>query len=214
MALSFGTGEERANLPSSSKAGKGSQADYRWPVIATSQSSTIATLMSDPAIVRMTSNWSSANSVTTDPLIDPLRIGQTLQAGAGSMRSQRRPYAPARCAAISRRGGARRVLGRDAVEKGFEVRANFGRGVFLDDQRRRGVPAKEGEQTCAKAVALDPGGDAAGHVDKSAAVGADRDDVCELPHMGAFAIVHERGGSIALRICGLTSLSRVSAVSG
>jgi len=64
-----------------------------------------------------------------------------------------------------------RVLGRQAIEKGLEIRANVRRSVFLDKQSGRGMSAKQSQESGLDAMGLQPIQDVAGNFDKPAAAG-------------------------------------------
>lgn len=78
---------------------------------------------------------------------------------------------------------APRLLRRNAIEEGLEVGANVRRGVLLNEQSGRCVPAKQGQQAGVQAVRAEPIQDVARDLDKSAAAGGDRKTIDELPHL-------------------------------
>ena len=75
-----------------------------------------------------------------------------------------------------------RILGRDPREIAFEVAARRRRGILLDQQRRRRVPAEQGEQAFAHMLRIDPVRDLPGDLGQALAPGMEFDRAARLPH--------------------------------
>ena len=63
------------------------------------------------------------------------------------------------------------VLGREAVEECLKIGANVGRGVLLDEQSGRGMPAKKRQEPGLDAMGPQPIQDVGCNLDKPAAAG-------------------------------------------
>src|SRR5579863_3588137 len=70
----------------------------------------------------------------------------------------------------------------DLSEVALKVRANRGSGVFLDQERGRGVPAEQSQQAHLDRLAAEPARDAAGDFQKSAPWRLKAKDVGGLTH--------------------------------
>jgi hypothetical protein len=79
----------------------------------------------------------------------------------------------------------RTVFRRNPREIGFEVAPCRGRGIFLNDERRRGVPAEQGQQPLADAAFSDERADFAGEFSQSRTRSANRQDGGRLAKHGA-----------------------------
>jgi hypothetical protein len=75
-----------------------------------------------------------------------------------------------------------RLLRRQAVEKCLKIGANVRRGVLLNEQSGRGVPAKQGQEPGLHLMRLQPIQDIARNLDEPPATGRNRKNIDELAH--------------------------------
>lgn len=75
-----------------------------------------------------------------------------------------------------------RALRSNPLEIGLDVAAGGRRSILLDQQRRRGVAAEDGEQTFFHALRRDPAQDLPADIDETLAVGFDRKMSTGLAH--------------------------------
>ena len=71
---------------------------------------------------------------------------------------------------------------RHALKKGFEVQANFWRGIFLDEQSRGRMPAEQSHQSSSHLLTVQPICDLRRDFREAAACGPDPDDIYKLMH--------------------------------
>ena len=76
------------------------------------------------------------------------------------------------------------TIGHEASKECFEVAADIGVGVFLDQERGGGVADMKGEQASLERVAGDPGPDLIRDFIETATTGGDFELVLEVTHRG------------------------------